>query len=209
MWMVCLSNRCWLYCGAAADGCGESRYLHGVMSTHELVELARSVTRDVFVAQVATRFLVLGTGASAAASTSSAGMTGGGQQRPISFATQVLKRSDRAPTSEQLQVIPLVKSANNPYADRISIGRARNCDIMIRDSGISKLHALIWMDGEAFTLADVGSQNGTCLNGRKLKANEAVPLDRNDEISFGTVPATFMDAAGLHAILKTAVADII
>lgn len=182
-------NLKWL---ARLTTCAEYATISAVMSTLELVELARTVSREAFLAKVPSRFLVMGIGIDG--------------QRPMRFTTQVLQVSERSTTDEQLNVLPLVKSANNPYADRLSIGRARNCDLMIRDSGVSKLHALIWIDNDTFTLMDVGSQNGTFLNGRKLTPNEASPLARNDELSFGSVPATFMDAAGVHSILKTAAA---
>jgi hypothetical protein len=178
----------------AADCAHQFRYDSGVTSTVELAELARTVPRDEFVVQVPNRFLVLGI---------VLGM-GGDTQRPMTFATQALVPSEKPLGSSQLIVLPLVKSANNPYQDRVSVGRARNCDLVIRDSGVSKLHALIWMNGEVFTLVDVGSQNGTWLNGQRLTVNQAAPLERNDEISFGGVPAVFMDAAGVHTVLKTA-----
>ena len=61
-----------------------------------------------------------------------------------SFATQIVSKemARKKPTSE-LRVIPLVKAPGNPYSDRISVGRARNCDVVLRNPSVSKLHALI------------------------------------------------------------------
>ncbi|HET8931846.1 MAG TPA: FHA domain-containing protein [Polyangiales bacterium] len=157
------------------------------MSTRELIELARSLPREEFIAKVPARFLVLGTG------------NGNDNDQPLGFSTQVFKAPSLAPLAQQeLVVLPIVKAANNPYPDRVSVGRARNCDIVIRDAGISKLHALVRIDADAFSVVDVGSQNGTFVNGKRLLDNEAAPLTCNDRIIFGTVAAQFMDGGGVH-----------
>lgn len=165
-----------------------------VMSTHELIELARKVTRDAFIAQVPPRFIVLGASQSTPPGAPA-----------ISFATQAFMAPTKLSVSDELIVIPLVKAENNPYADRVSIGRARNCDIVIRDPSISKLHALVRVDGSEFALLDIGSQNGTYLNGRRLAANEPVLLSTHDQVMFGGVPTTFMDSAAVHAVLLKAI----
>jgi pSer/pThr/pTyr-binding forkhead associated (FHA) protein len=140
---------------------------------------------------VPARFLVLGTG------------NGNDNDQPLGFSTQVFKAPSLAPLAQQeLVVLPIVKAANNPYPDRVSVGRARNCDIVIRDAGISKLHALVRIDADAFSVGDVGSQNGTFGNGKRLLDNEAAPLTCNDRIIFGTVAAQFMDGGGVHDELK-------
>src|SRR5208282_3815640 len=41
------------------------------------------------------------------------------------------------------QVVPLEKSARNPYDGFLFLGRASTCDIIIRDASISKTHAVI------------------------------------------------------------------
>lgn len=157
------------------------------MSTQKLVELAQAVPREAFVAQVAARFLVLGASAN--------------DQQPIGFSTQVFRVPSRLSEQDELIVLPVAKAANNPYPDRVSVGRARNCDIVVREPSVSKLHAVVRIDGDAFSLVDIGSQNGTYLNGQRLVANEAASIALNDEILFGNVNARFMDAATVHAIL--------
>lgn len=156
------------------------------MGTPELIELARSLPLDAFVAKVSGRFLVLGVS---------------DDQQPLTFSTQVFRAPPKASGRDELTVLPVVKAANNPYPDRVSVGRARNCDVVVRDPSVSKLHAVIRIDGESFSLVDVGSQNGTHLNGQRLLANEAVAIACNDEIILGTVNTIFMDGAGVHTLL--------
>jgi pSer/pThr/pTyr-binding forkhead associated (FHA) protein len=158
------------------------------MNTQKLVELAQTVPREAFIAQVPARFLVLGASAN--------------EQQAMTFSTQVFRAPSIAPSRDELVVLPVVKAANNPYADRVSVGRARNCDIVVREPSVSKLHAVVRIDGDLFSLVDIGSQNGTYLNGQRLAANEAAPIAINDAILLGNVSARFMDAAAVHAILS-------
>src|SRR5258707_532939 len=78
--------------------------------------------------------------------------------------------------ARSIQIIPVLKRAGNPYPDRISVGRAANCDVVLRDPSVSKLHAHIVMRGSKFELIDLESHNGTLVNGRKLTENAAQSL---------------------------------
>jgi hypothetical protein len=101
-----------------------------------------------------------------------------------------------------LLVLPLVKAAGSPYADRISIGRAPNCDVVIRHPSISKLHAHLRAreDGTLFVV-HMGSRNPTLVNGRRIDPNAPPPVRSGMEIRLGDVSATLLDARGTHAAL--------
>src|SRR6202023_3868317 len=49
-----------------------------------------------------------------------------------------------------------------------NIGRSRDCEIVLEDTGISRRHAEIRPGADGWTLEDLGSTNGVLLNGRKL-----------------------------------------
>ncbi len=51
--------------------------------------------------------------------------------------------------------------------------------------GVSRHQAVIRRDGSAFSILDVGSTNGTYVNGRMLDYNKAVELHDGDAIAFG------------------------
>ncbi len=53
------------------------------------------------------------------------------------------------------------------------------------DCGVSRIHAAINYVDSALTLMDMGSSNGTFLNGQQLKANDPVRLYDGDEVHFG------------------------
>jgi len=57
------------------------------------------------------------------------------------------------------------------------------------DFGVSRHQALIQRDGQSFTMVDVGSTNGTFVNGKALEYNKPVPLQDGDAIAFGAFNA--------------------
>jgi hypothetical protein len=66
-----------------------------------------------------------------------------------------------------------------------TIGRDQRCDLYIADLSVSRLHARLARDLEGWALTDLGSTNGTRLNGWRVRA--AVPLRPGDRIRFGSV----------------------
>src|SRR4051794_10640808 len=61
--------------------------------------------------------------------------------------------------ARDFRLLRIVKTARNPWADRISIGRAANNDLVIRHASVSKLHAHLRVDGARVYVADAGSRN--------------------------------------------------
>src|SRR5438132_9792285 len=60
------------------------------------------------------------------------------------------------------------------------IGRRSDCQIFVPDMRVSRQHARLWKDGESWTLEDLGSNNGTFING--VKVQQATSLRHDDEI---------------------------
>jgi FHA domain/Domain of unknown function (DUF1707) len=66
---------------------------------------------------------------------------------------------------------------------RVVLGRSRECDCVLAEPSVSRLHAELRRDGGRWLLRDIGSRNGTRLNGvRLLDEAEVAPGDR---VSFG------------------------
>ena len=86
-------------------------------------------------------------------------------------------------------VVPLRKrGGDGTYSERISIGRARNKDIVLRDRSVSKFHAWFEMDDEGrFYAADAGSKNGTRINREQVVPRELVQVHAGDRIRLGSV----------------------
>jgi hypothetical protein len=129
------------------------------------------------------------------------------QMERISFQTQVGNPRNPAEMERAMLwasgaiVVPVVKKPENPYPDRISIGRAQNCDVVIRDGTVSKLHGHFTAVGQAEAqLVDRGSHNGTNVNGKPVKA-DPVKVASGDKIVFGDVTVQFVDARRLWDLL--------
>ena len=73
------------------------------------------------------------------------------------------------------------------------IGRAPEAAVQIDSPGVSRLHARIRIENGAATLEDLGSKNGTHLNGVRMES--ASRLADGDEIRLGTIVLTFRAAA--------------
>lgn len=55
-----------------------------------------------------------------------------------------------------------------PVMDRVEISRALECDISILEPGLLRKHAELELDGDDLLLRDLGSVNGTYVNGEKI-----------------------------------------
>jgi DNA-binding winged helix-turn-helix (wHTH) protein len=77
------------------------------------------------------------------------------------------------------------------------VGRSEDAEIPIVAPGVSRRHARIIVRGGEATLEDLGSKNGTHLNGRRVST--PCVLTHGDRIQFGAVEATFSAAADLSA----------
>ncbi len=75
-----------------------------------------------------------------------------------------------------------------------SLGRHPNNSIQLLDKIVSKEHCIIEQRGEVFVLRDLGSLNGTYINGERVRG-EGV-LKHGDEISLGATRARFDDGSG-------------
>ncbi|MDQ6836420.1 MAG: FHA domain-containing protein [Actinomycetota bacterium] len=70
-----------------------------------------------------------------------------------------------------------------------TMGRSRQCDVMIDDPNVSRTHAEVRPRGGSWVLNDLGSTNGSRLNGRRVQGSEV--LKPGDEIELGTSRITF------------------
>jgi FhaA, N-terminal domain/FHA domain len=70
-----------------------------------------------------------------------------------------------------------------------TLGRSRECDIVLDDAGVSRKHAELRRGTQGWTLADLGSTNGVRVNGRELR--EPCVLRPGDRIELGSTEAVF------------------
>jgi len=73
-------------------------------------------------------------------------------------------------------------------ADRAVIGRSRECDVRLADSNVSRRHAEVRHEDGAYWIVDLGSTNGTELNGKRI---ERARLSDGDRITLGSTDVVF------------------
>ncbi len=78
-----------------------------------------------------------------------------------------------------------LKGVRVPLNGPVVIGRSPGSDIVIADDFISALHARIMPQGDSLVLEDLGSTNGTVLNGATLTTPHN--LKNGDRIDLGSV----------------------
>ena len=71
----------------------------------------------------------------------------------------------------------------------VTIGRSRECDVVLTDPNVSRKHAEIRPRGGSWVLTDLGSTNGVSVNGRRINGPEVVKA--GDEIECGTSVIAF------------------
>ena len=95
-------------------------------------------------------------------------------------------RAPRGRAPARLRILePAARQGENyALADELTVGRGGGCGIVLADdSYVSTVHARIFRrDGDVY-VEDLGSRNGTLLNGEPV--THAAPLRRGDHVQFG------------------------
>lgn len=91
----------------------------------------------------------------------------------------------------RLRLIPAVAGARGIVLDRgpISVGRDRDNALVIPSPNVSRRHARLAQTVAGWSVVDLGSTNGTWLNGRRVEEAE---VEDGDELAFGGVRFTIM-----------------
>ena len=71
--------------------------------------------------------------------------------------------------------------------DVLTVGRVDDNMIEISDASVSSRHAQLSKDDGDYVLRDLGSTNGTRVNGRELPEGEDIKLGDGDEVIFGNI----------------------
>ena len=78
---------------------------------------------------------------------------------------------------DRTRVIPL------PEGAEVTVGRSRTATIQVDHEKVSRLHARVLRRGAQITVEDLGSRNGTRVNGARIEAQAR--LSTGDEIAVG------------------------
>jgi len=95
------------------------------------------------------------------------------------------RRGGRPPGDALVVVEPRDRHGQTyPLADELTVGRAAGCTVTLDDTYVSQLHARVFRRDGALHVEDLGSTNGTYVNGQKLTG--AAPLKRGDQVRIGS-----------------------
>ena len=98
------------------------------------------------------------------------------------------RRPDRTPP-RPLRLRPI--APGDPHlslgSSPVTVGRAEDNDLVLADPEVSRHHARLEPDGQSWRAVDLGSTNGTWVNGVRLNA---APIAVGDEVAFGDVRYT-------------------
>ncbi|MEM8924324.1 MAG: DUF3662 and FHA domain-containing protein [Actinomycetota bacterium] len=69
-----------------------------------------------------------------------------------------------------------------------TIGRLAESDVVINDQNVSRRHAELHTVGDTYELVDLGSTNGSKVNGQRVARQ---PLNDGDQVTFGAITLRF------------------
>lgn len=76
----------------------------------------------------------------------------------------------------------------------VVIGRSSECGFAIPADDVSRRHSEVLFAGDRFSVRDLGSTNGTYVNGQKIDGDR--PLSSGDRIELGSNEITFCEVSG-------------
>lgn len=108
------------------------------------------------------------------------------------------RQRGRAERAARVQAAPLTlvcragtfagKSIGIPFGKAIRFGRdAASCQMVLNTGSVSRLHCVVRSEGDRLLLRDLGSANGTRLNGKRIAPDQDVVLSPGDVFELGTV----------------------
>jgi pSer/pThr/pTyr-binding forkhead associated (FHA) protein len=93
------------------------------------------------------------------------------------------------PTGIELTVAHAGRIKTYRFGRRILAGRAASADLQIDDPRVSRLHARIEMREDGVYVEDLGSRNGTAVDGIPVHGSRRLAVD--DEIAIGSAVVIF------------------
>lgn len=138
------------------------------------------------VAYLAAGLLLAAGGGGYAFYRAGGGWSGGGA--PTRVAPRRSGQSHGAPVLEARFGNGSVRSLSAPELQRgVIIGRGADAGIQLEHASISRRHAELRIDGRKLMLTDLGSTNGTVVDGKKLSARESVQIGSRTDVVLGSI----------------------
>lgn len=115
---------------------------------------------------------------------------------------QVTGRVDPAHTIAMWDMQQLLPVRALEGGDRVTIGRAPTCDVMVDDGRLSRVQAVLERPGPVWLISDAGSTNGTRVNLERVPAHRGVPLAAGARLRLAeAVDLVFLTPEALFAVV--------
>ena len=97
-------------------------------------------------------------------------------------AETVRKLFERPPVPVEAEPALEIEVRLPPSAPAVTVGRSRTCDVVVGESTVSRVHAELRHRAGRWFVRDLGSKNGTWLNGQRVRE---APVARGDVLRLG------------------------
>ena len=125
-----------------------------------------------------------------AAAPAPAGQPPGGRTMVYSAAERVAEPLEQSARARQERAVLVVEGKRMAVGEGgATVGRSRQCDIVVDDANVSRRHAELRPRGGSWVLTDLGSTNGSRVNGRTVSGPTVVKA--GDDIELGTAVMRF------------------
>ena len=157
-----------------------------------LGEAARALSSEAFQARYGNGFLLV----------MAAGLDGPAGTTSTQMLLDGVDDDPGAHTADLATVVYPLRQKDGSSGHLVTVGRESRHDIVIPDKSVSRFHAFVRLGGDgAFLVQDMGSTNGTSVNGTSVAPRGAGPPTRlkpGDNVRIGQVEFTFTDARALR-----------
>jgi hypothetical protein len=95
------------------------------------------------------------------------------------------------PTPEPPREVCVLVIGGKPHElakPRVILGRSREADVRVPDDNVSRRHAEVRLEDDGYWIVDLGSMNGTIVNGKRV---DRARLDDADRITLGSTEIVF------------------
>src|SRR5207244_6550151 len=112
----------------------------------------------------------------------------------------------RVPRFVYRHAMPTLSNAGGKrvaVTSHLRVGRSPDSGLHLARSYVSLEHAAVRWSGDAWEVKDLGSKNGTFVDGARIASGQSQRIDVGSRIAFGDVEETWelveADAPGVHA----------
>lgn len=171
-------------------------------TTEDWRALAAARSREEFAAQYPFPFLLALSGIDAPQKPARTMRMAGGPEMMAAIMAE--RRRLMTAAADKGPVVLPIRKVQETFPSMITVGRAKNNDVIVSDALVSKFHAFFrQLDDGGWALGDAGSANGTKVGDVELVPKGQPERVRDgDKVTFGVSAFRFVDAANLWAALR-------